>query len=472
MIDKKSSTMGKSVGEKVCCVCLSAGFNFNKLTTKDGSKVTLLTKFRMCISEVVWLPCFYICTDCTEILDTVHSFREKCIKTDRIRREEQAKHAEQTSSEIAIKDSPCESNSIQDARTKAEDSQTGINEALECNSDCENDGSSHSSENDQENGELDRKPKKNIVAFKSSRILRRKRNRKFACYKCEKSFTASTKLVSHCVKDHQMESKNIKPFACDSCPQRFSSSSNLWQHVKYHDGVKSSICLYCGKGFITKTDLLNHEKKHLNMREYKCESCSKSFNTHKDIRSHRLIVHTDSSKWKYICEICTKPFPIKSNYDSHMRRHMGDKKFACHLCEKKFTTKCDLQRHTRSHSDVREHQCSYCDKEYKDERVLKVHMAKLHGIGKVKIPVRTRNYVCHFCPKAYFAKNKLTRHLYTHSGEKPFKCPICDKKFNDKSYVKQHLKNSHNVDSQDAEKTKLCYLGVSEVKQELAQFNM
>lgn len=79
-------------------------------------------------------------------------------------------------------------------------------------------------------------------------------------------------------------------------------------------------------------------------------------------------------------------------------------------------------------------------------------MAKAHGIGlgKVKIPVRARNYVCHFCSKAYFAKNKLTRHLYTHSGEKPFGCPICDKKFNDKSYVKQHLRNTHNVEQMDS----------------------
>lgn len=45
--------MEKSVGKEVCCVCFRAGLNFNKLTTKDGIKVTFLTKLRMCISEVV-----------------------------------------------------------------------------------------------------------------------------------------------------------------------------------------------------------------------------------------------------------------------------------------------------------------------------------------------------------------------------------------------------------------------------------
>lgn len=113
---------------------------------------------------------------------------------------------------------------------------------------------------------------------------KRKRKRKFGCEICERSFLSSTKLILHCTKEHGMSVKDVKPFSCESCSQRFHTSSNLWQHVKYHEGVKSNMCSYCGKGFITKTDLFNHEKKHLNMREYKCEACSKSFNTHKDIR--------------------------------------------------------------------------------------------------------------------------------------------------------------------------------------------
>lgn len=90
-------------------------------------------------------------------------------------------------------------------------------------------------------------------------------------------------------------------------------------------------------------------------------------------RSHKLIVHTDSTSWKYCCEICNKPFPIKSNYDNHMRTHSGDKQFECYLCQTKFVTKSVLQRHImRTHSDVRDHKCSNCKSEYKDPRRLKV----------------------------------------------------------------------------------------------------
>lgn len=452
--------------EKICCACSITGFNFNKLSSKEENNLTLLAKLKTCIQEVEWTPSLYICVECTSLLNTCYSFYQTCLNSNLRKKEQEevlaAEHAfVEDVDEITEIDSEGEETNDSDAvrvlgQIKGEIHADVKDENYSEDVDNTKEIVAHFIESNQENEESCSEFEKVKCKWKkkgseTGRKSEKRKKLKFGCEKCEVNFSASTKLVDHCVREHGMELKDVKPFVCDRCPQRFSTSSNLWQHIKYHDGIKSKMCSYCGKGFITKTDLVNHEKKHLNMREYKCEACGKSFNTHKDIRSHKLIVHTDSSKWKFVCEICNKPFPIKSNYDSHMRRHTGDKKFACHLCEKKFTTKCDLQRHTRSHSHVREHRCQHCEKEYKDERVLKVHMAKIHaiGVGKVKIPVRERKHACHFCPKAYYAKNKLTRHIYTHSGEKPFHCPICEKKFNDKSYVKQHLRNTHNVEQQD-----------------------
>lgn len=85
------------------------------------------------------------------------------------------------------------------------------------------------------------------MGLKTNRILRRKRNRKFACSKCEKSFTASTKLVSHCVKDHKMESKNIKPFACERLSSLALVRGNLFSFLCVSAALKSSRLLQtCG----------------------------------------------------------------------------------------------------------------------------------------------------------------------------------------------------------------------------------
>lgn len=264
----------------------------------------------------------------------------------------------------------------------------------------------------------------------------------FQCDYCLEQFNRSKSLVAHALAAHNV---TMKPFRCDKCGNRFGKSSNLIQHKKYHEGNRENVCAFCGKTFIMKGDLVTHEKKHLNKREYTCELCPKQFNTLKDLRSHKLIVHSDPKNWNFSCTICNKKFPIKSNYDQHMRRHNGDKRFSCHLCDKKFVDKVVLKRHIVSHSNVCAHKCEHCQKEYKERYRLEVHRKKAHGLGDVKVPERVKKFFCHICSKGYFVKNKLTKHLCSHSGEKPFSCNVCNKKFVDKYYVKQHLKNAHNV---------------------------
>ncbi|KAJ8951152.1 hypothetical protein NQ318_021596 [Aromia moschata] len=422
-----------SSSDQSCCVCLNNYLNLNQLSKPDENNVTLLTKLQTSIPQIEWRSSYRICDPCTNLLSIVHTFRETCIRSDIIRK--QQLEAVQDSSE----------QKVEAEYVKYEDIKESFVENDFDNDANDDDDDVFEDKVDDSNYVEDVKDIKLKIKFSvsedTSQPKRKRKVLRFQCEKCPNNYVSSTVLVKHCVQEHGMESKNVRPFACTRCKSRFGNSSNLLQHIKYHDAVRSNMCTYCGKGFITKTDLNIHEKQHLNMREYKCETCTKCFNTHKDLRSHKLVVHTDPQLWKYFCEYCNKKFPIKSNYDCHMRRHTGDKKFECHLCDKRFTDKCVLQRHMRTHSNVRDFKCSHCNKEYKDKRAW----------ARSSFPSKERKYICHICPKAYYAKNKLTRHLYTHSGEKPFFCTICDKKFNDKSYVKQHMKKSHNVDT-DADK--------------------
>ncbi|XP_050302418.1 zinc finger imprinted 3-like [Anthonomus grandis grandis] len=450
---RKGSSM-----KKMCCVCLGITLKLSRLSVNPENQISFQEKLKACIPEIEWLSSFYICEDCIKLLDIAYVFRETCFHSDLRRRKIKDEDVDLKilKTDFLVEDD--EDALLQVYRPELEvelppdsglEHKSAIKEEATDDDTCEN-LSDTGDESDDSCKPLQK------VKKKSEYEPQKKRKRKkleFICEVCNKVYNSSIKLVSHCISDHKMKKLDVRPFGCDRCPSRFCNSSNLLQHVKYHDAVRSNMCTFCGKGFITKTDLTTHEKVHLNKREYRCDECGKCFNTHKDVRSHKLVVHTDQTTWKYRCDICEKPFPIKSNYDSHMRRHTGERKFECHLCQRKFIDKCVMQRHMRTHSNVREYKCSHCDKEYKDPGVLKVHMAKSHGIGvgQVKIPNHEKKYICHICPKSYYAKNKLTRHLYTHTGEKPFDCPICGKKFNDKSYVKQHLKKAHNMDQMPPE---------------------
>ncbi|KAL3270679.1 hypothetical protein HHI36_021207 [Cryptolaemus montrouzieri] len=278
-------------------------------------------------------------------------------------------------------------------------------------------------------------------------VKKRKKHsgRSYSCEICTKVFGFVKEVVEHCVKEHGMNPKLVKPYLCDKCDTRFTTSANMIQHKQYHEGNRSHICSFCGKSYITKSDLNVHEYTHLNKRNYKCEICERAFNTNKNLRSHILVVHTNSSLWKYHCNICEKRFPLKSGYDQHIRRHNGDKQFQCLICKKAFISGTELRRHMTFHSNVRAFKCSHCDKEYKNRGVYEVHLKKVHGIGNAKIPVRVKKFACHVCPSTFYDKQKLSRHLCTHTGIKPYPCTLCEKRFTDKSYLKHHLKVTHNV---------------------------
>ncbi|KAL1502103.1 hypothetical protein ABEB36_007297 [Hypothenemus hampei] len=353
--------------EKPCCVCLKIEINYNKLTKRDSNDISLLNKFKMSICELQWLSSFYFCTYCTSILEMFYKFKSKCIESDIIRNQK-GQNAEEKLLVPNLKqergDNDITLDSVEGIMKIREDFHVNVQQSSECYQ------------------------------------IKRKRNKHFSCQICEKVFFIGTLLVTHCRKDHKLEFKNIKPFSL-TFSHYFKMPSKVFYILKfiiYHECIKSNICSYYDKEFVTKTDLLNHEKQHLNMRKYKCELCNKTFKG-----SHKLMVHTDSSKWKYIWKICTKPFRNKSNYDSHVRRHLGDKKFSCALCQKKFVSKCDLNHLLKL--------------------VFKIHLTQVYTVGCIKIPNKNKNYICHFCSKAYYTKNKLSKHLCgAHVAEKLLLC--------------------------------------------------
>ena len=52
-------------------------------------------------------------------------------------------------------------------------------------------------------------------------------------------------------------------------------------------------------------------------------------------------------------------------------------------------------------------------------------------------------YPCEVCGKVFNRKPNMLRHMFVHSGEKPFQCSICMKQFNQKSNLKSHIMSVH-----------------------------
>lgn len=53
-----------------------------------------------------------------------------------------------------------------------------------------------------------------------------------------------------------------------------------------------------------------------------------------------------------------------------------------------------------------------------------------------------KRYMCRLCNKRFTRPSSLTTHIYSHTGEKPFKCPVseCGRQFSVVSNLRRHAK--------------------------------
>lgn len=62
------------------------------------------------------------------------------------------------------------------------------------------------------------------------------------------------------------------------------------------------------------------------------------------------------------------------------------------------------------------------------------------SIATAKVSEDSNQHCCHLCPYTTIRAFELTRHIRTHTGEKPYKCNICSRTFSQKGNLIRHVR--------------------------------
>ncbi|XP_077530459.1 uncharacterized protein LOC144142675 isoform X2 [Haemaphysalis longicornis] len=81
--------------------------------------------------------------------------------------------------------------------------------------------------------------------------------------------------------------------------------------------------------------------------------------------------------------------------------------------------------------------CDQCNSSYKHESSLRAHVWSSHSTDG------QNPFTCRICHQMCVNLDRLSAHIRTHTGERPFECPQCDERFAHQNTLRNHRLNFH-----------------------------
>ena len=270
----------------------------------------------------------------------------------------------------------------------------------------------------------------------------------FKCEECFLAFRDKCSLNLHLVRKHDYSSEklNVKVFHCDMCSKRYYKKWALERHVvSVHVVDKAFECHVCSSTFIEQEELLKHIKCHDTPPANVCDVCSKAYKTKNNLLCHLGVHHHHF----FHCDKCSKSFSDKSEFDVHSELELKVE-YPCQICNEICPSQCSLTLHIQeihnstAELQTQEDKIKTSAEEFKCELCFKKFDRKSYIVAHRRQAHSHSQWPCSKCWKTFKTHCDMKTHELNHEGIKPHQCKSCDKSFSGLMKLKVHENNTHS----------------------------
>ena len=237
---------------------------------------------------------------------------------------------------------------------------------------------------------------------------------------------ADEDVIQPIINNCESTNTNEKTFHCDVCDRKFPDKQNLRNHLnREHGGVHK--CQNCVLRFTSGVKLASHACAGNiidTVPELTVDQADQD-----ELQLVDNCVSFDSSQNSFDCDVCNKQLSDKNTLKYHQNYYHGGY-HKCEACGSRFTSNTKLLNHVCEASS----QAISADLEkYIQPTAMKSKRGKLYKCTKCE----------HVKPQE---KWRIKNHIRSkHTGENPFECEICNKKFADYETLHEHMNLKHGT---------------------------
>ncbi|XP_053692387.1 zinc finger protein 260-like [Sabethes cyaneus] len=290
--------------------------------------------------------------------------------------------------------------------------------------------------------------------------------------------------TQHCNNYNTIE---MMSFRCCICATIFHNEEQHREHVFLSHNITFSetlsdidctyVCCICKHVFATLDELRNHQGKNF-IELFQCSICNDIFDTVEGVSKHLEKPHSATpakvlnafpksfgkqsngtlkdrkTSERYCCVThCHDCFPSEEELIFHAQqkhalklkynkeKSSSSKPYLCQVCFRTFGTLKNLKVHqfVRANNKQNRHfACAQCTFRAASRNLLAIHVRSKHS-GE-------RPFECSYCKKRFLSELHLKNHLICHSSERPFPCSLCEKVFSRKRNMEEHIRSCHSED--------------------------